>query len=630
MPSQRSDVSHMHITNFFRSFVGWLVLLNLLLGFDTHSASAAATAEQKEHATVVRQTIQQAGKLYQQKKYRRSARLIRKAYRELNAFPDPDSPDAKRLMQPFIKSLDRARALLAKHGLDLPPWKPKNNPSTNSPIVSFVSDIAPLLVSKCGRCHIQKSSGDFSMANFSSLLKGPTNAGTVVVPGDSSSRLIEVIQTGDMPRGSGKVSPQELELLEKWILNGAKFDGPNPNTPLLRLAGSTVPAPTTTPQPTVVRATGDESISFAMDLAPILAEQCTGCHGTNNPRNNFSLATFSSFLRGGDSGSVVVPSQPDQSLLFGKLRGTASGMRMPAGGLPPLSPAQIELFERWIAEGTKFDGPDENLPISRLADVVFAKRSSPQELSTRRVELAESQWKLCSPGVVSHQVIGDRFLILGSPNEPILSNVESLSEKIWTRTLGYFKAKRNEAFKGRITVFVFEKRYDFSEFGKMVEEREIPFGQRTHWTFDGLNAYTALMIGHDDIEDLEHMLAAPLASMYVQSLGDVPRWFAEGSGLSFASSLALRNEQVRRWDSESTNVALGVENPEDFLNHRLPPESNRFASYGYVKFLRKKSRQYQRLLAEIRKGRTFDESFVAAYGDSTTTDAAAWLKQLRR
>src|SRR4051794_6458484 len=38
--------------------------------------------------------------------------------------------------------------------------------------LSFTKNIAPLLVTKCGRCHVSAARGKFSMATFADLKKG--------------------------------------------------------------------------------------------------------------------------------------------------------------------------------------------------------------------------------------------------------------------------------------------------------------------------------------------------------------------------------------------------------------------------------------------------------------------------
>ena len=142
---------------------------------------------------------------------------------------------------------------------------------------------------------------------------------------------------------------------------------------------------------------------------------------------------------------------------------------------------------------------------------------------------------------------------MGSPSEPTLAEIGTTAEELWKRVGTFFKITKGPAtFKGRVTVFVFEKRYDYSEFGKMVEQRDLPFQQRAHWQYNRLDAYGAVMAGFEQPEQLEPFVAQQLAAIYVKSLGDVPGWFAEGSGRVFASSLAARDLDSRRRESEVT------------------------------------------------------------------------------
>ena len=77
-----------------------------------------------------------------------------------------------------------------------------------------------MLLSKCGRCHVNDDKGGFNVSTFAALARG-SSAGQVVFPGDPvGSPLVEVIVEGDMPRGGGKVSAEELTALKLWIAQG--------------------------------------------------------------------------------------------------------------------------------------------------------------------------------------------------------------------------------------------------------------------------------------------------------------------------------------------------------------------------------------------------------------------------
>ncbi len=108
-----------------------------------------------------------------------------------------------------------------------------------------------------------------------------------------------------------------------WIKQGAKFDGPNPAAPLTIYAKGDASA-TPAGEMAVRKPTGKETVSFAKDIAPILKENCNGCHiAGRQASGNFRMDTFAQFLRGGDSGRVIANEKPAESLIVKKLKGEA-------------------------------------------------------------------------------------------------------------------------------------------------------------------------------------------------------------------------------------------------------------------------------------------------------------------
>ncbi|MFM9197177.1 MAG: hypothetical protein ACKOWG_15815, partial [Planctomycetia bacterium] len=88
------------------------------------------------------------------------------------------------------------------------------------PALTFSAQVAPILSRHCGGCHIAGRKGGFQMVSYAGLMKSG-----VVQPGvGESSRLVEVILSGDMPRGGGKVSPEEIGLRRQKIEPGALVD----------------------------------------------------------------------------------------------------------------------------------------------------------------------------------------------------------------------------------------------------------------------------------------------------------------------------------------------------------------------------------------------------------------------
>lgn len=98
------------------------------------------------------------------------------------------------------------------------------------------------------------------------------------------------------------------------------------------------------------------SVSFHRQIAPILRENCAGCHHRGKRKGKLDLSTFAALLAGGESGPALVPGDPVGSLLLRRVRGPDPEMP-PKGG--PLGDEQVGLIARWIELGAKDDTPRE-------------------------------------------------------------------------------------------------------------------------------------------------------------------------------------------------------------------------------------------------------------------------------
>jgi hypothetical protein len=549
--------------------------------------------------------LRKAASLYRAGKFAEAGKLIQEAQDELDALPPDDADELSALTAEPRKRLARARELLKEKGIEL--RAPRGTPLAEA--VRFTTQIAPLLVAKCGSCHIQRSRGELSMATFAALEKGSA-AGAVIMPGDAEgSRLVELIEAGDMPRGGGKVAADELALLVKWINEGAEFDGPDPTAPLtsLRPRGPDESLPKV---PLLAAGESDE-VQFARDVGGILLEHCLECHGTENPRNQFSMSTFRRLLAGGDSGPVVVPGKPEESLLVKKLRGTAAGPRMPQGR-PPLPDATIAIIAKWIALGARFDGADPAGALEETVARTIAERSTHDELAQRRAELAEKNWRLILPDAKGDREETAQVLVYGNVGRELLADVARVADQQAAALARLFKRPAEAPLvKGRLTLYVFDKRYDYSEVGTMLEQREIPAAWRGHWRHTGVDAYGCILLEADAVPP--GLVTQQLAGAYIASLGDVPRWFAEGTARAVAARVDPKDQRIKAWDDAVAATLQAVEKPELFLTAQLPPEESDVLSYSFVRFLIAGSNRHAALLAELAEGAEFDEAFSRRY-----------------
>jgi mono/diheme cytochrome c family protein len=119
-----------------------------------------------------------------------------------------------------------------------------------SGLVSFRREVAPVLQQKCVTCHgPEKSKGGYQLHTFESLMRSGDSQEVPVVPGDPErSQLYRLLVAKDaddrMPQKDDPLPAAQIALIERWIREGAKFDGPDAQMPLASLL-----APTNHPAP---------------------------------------------------------------------------------------------------------------------------------------------------------------------------------------------------------------------------------------------------------------------------------------------------------------------------------------------------------------------------------------------
>lgn len=99
-------------------------------------------------------------------------------------------------------------------------------------------------------------------------------------------------------------------------------------------------------------------VSFSRDIAPIMAMYCNTCHGESG---GISTRSYKELMLGGDLGTVIIPGDPDGSLLIHFLDGRRGENRRMPKNSRPLSSAQIRMVRRWIAEGARNDDLPSNV-----------------------------------------------------------------------------------------------------------------------------------------------------------------------------------------------------------------------------------------------------------------------------
>ena len=312
-------------------------------------------------------------------------------------------------------------------------------------------------------------------------------------------------------------------------------------------------------------------------------------------------------------------------------------------GLFVLGDGDIAKIEQWIAEGAKFDGLNERQELAQLkppAKTEQAEGKPPaktdqtpaddqtaaaDDMTAAREKAALKTWESGMPGIQPARAETKHFLLLGNVSQPTLQQNGELAESLLAKVAEFFVASADEPLaKGRVTLFLLEKRSDYTQFGTLVEKRAPPAEWSGHWTHSTADAYGVSIVPAGGEYSMDALLVQQLAGLHAAGLGAVPRWFAEGAARAAAAKLKPDDARVQAWDQQVPAVAASFQRADDFQTGKAPPESADVASYSFVRLLLIDARRWRTLLEGVRSGKDFDATFAEAYGSSPSHVAEIW------
>ncbi len=578
-----------------------------------NSGAAVSATDLRTRVKQWTQSVKEAGKRFKAEEYEASAKIIAAVQTGVQRAAEDADKKTIRMIKPVYQKLVRAHKLLTGKGQELSVLQPlpvpvvPERPGQRNPRVSFVNQVAPIIVNKCGNCHVSEERGSFSAASFTAL----DQSAMITYAMPDQSRLIEVIESGEMPQGNLKIEPDELKVLKAWVAEGAKFDGDDPDASLASFRPTTPVADIG-----AMALTGKETVSFGLHVAPVLLENCARCHIARNPRGNFNMADLAGILRGGNRGPAFKPGGSAVSEIILRMRGEGRDV-MPPGG--KLDDEAIQTVATWIDEGARFDRADISLPLKAVAAKGLAGSLDHEQLLDMRKEASQKLWKLAYSDLAFSETATDNFFVMGTGAETRLATIATQAESLAKRTAAVLKSPGDAPFaKGNVALFVVDKRYDFSEFGKMVEKRQFPRTVGSSWKADVAEAYVVLLAPFSATEsDYELTLAKDLAAVHVSGWNPtIPRWFADGMAWWTVAKMFRRHKALATLDQNATAAAASMKQPDDFITGKLAADQAALAGYQFVSSLQSNKRSFKRLLKDLRSQKGFDASFKDAYGAS--------------
>lgn len=620
--------------------VGLVVVVATLPGIQVGNAAELAPA-QRDKLVWIDQQLQKCVTLYKEHKTDDLKKLIGEIETAINGLQtDAADPTLEPVLNPFRARLAAAQKLsdfvpptLATAPRAPVPKKPKPG-DTAMGGVSFSKQIAPFLIAKCNGCHVNRNDGNVSVASFKDIMDGIGAGLPLLIPGKSNeSRLVEVLVSNEMPKNANKATEDEIKTIMKWIDEGAKFDGADPMMGLAALTGTGTPA-TRGPTPIAI-ATGSESVHFMRDVMPILIDNCMDCHGSQTGQNaggRYSFYSFNSLMGGGQNErKAITPGDAEGSFFVKMLRGKALNIdgKTPLPQMPrrrsPLDDATMKVLLTWINEGAKFDGDDTRESLQLLWDINQAKKMTHEELLAARMARAKSAWPKANPDSPFELIEAGDFTILGNLGSVRMQEFVKQAQDERNKIVGSLKLPAGQPIvKGRITLLVFDKKFEYAEWGRVAEGRELAADQLAHWKFNFIDSYGCI-VNQGNAEDTAPLISEIIAGAYLDSLDSAaPRWFAVGTARNIASKIHGKSMLTKQWqDGLATAMGSGISS-NAVVSARNPDGNVAALSQGFVKEMMK-SPAWTLLMSSISKGNKFDAAFQQAYRSDPDTLMKNWM-----
>ena len=198
----------------------------------------------------------------------------------------------------------------------------------SAPIVNFAEDVLPILRTHCSDCHSETTQkAELNLTTAAGVLRGSESGPILALADPTTSRLLEVVETGEMPPdGEGEpLSPEQIEVIRDWLEQGADV--------------GTVAA---------------ESTALNQhDVLPTLMLRCATCHGRQVQEGEFDIRSVATMLKGGKSGPAILPHDAEGSLLIQKIKAEEMPPRekLASHSIKPVGEQELKQLIEWINLG---------------------------------------------------------------------------------------------------------------------------------------------------------------------------------------------------------------------------------------------------------------------------------------
>ncbi|MDB5136898.1 MAG: cytochrome [Mucilaginibacter sp.] len=158
----------------------------------------------------------------------------------------------------------------------------------------------------------------------------------------------------------------------------------------------------------------DQALVYRDLVQPIFENKCMGCHNPDKLKGGLMLVDEKSILKGGKTGKLFVPGQPQISLLLQRIHLPEEEKKhMPPSGKTQLTPAEMNVLYLWIKENADFKKKVTDLPADDSLRIIASLFLKPAETPEEHYDFAAADEKVVKK--LNNNYCGVYPLAEGSP-----------------------------------------------------------------------------------------------------------------------------------------------------------------------------------------------------------------------
>ena len=198
----------------------------------------------------------------------------------------------------------------------------------------------------------------------------------------------------------------------------------------------------------------DQAFVFADIIKPIFDKKCSSCHGEGSMKGGLLLEDTAGILKGGKTGPLFVPGDPELSLLLHRIHLPEEDKKhMPPIAKPALTKEEIDLLAAWIKSGGWLNNKLNTLPAQDSFRILSARYLAPAASSPdqpvfdfaaadeKKIKELNNNYRIIEPQGIGSPALSVHFYGKNAYNTKSLEELLAIKQQVTELSLARMPVK---------------------------------------------------------------------------------------------------------------------------------------------------------------------------------------------